>query len=134
MQIAIMATNNQKKEVLQKSVVESVIIKWIPPDENLPDDADACVDLTFNDVNVRANKFLDKVTVFANALNCNCAEIGHANYVRLNAWHGFLNRPLIEIASNDNTYRLKASKILDAIGWKYTWVADYYGLVSARII
>jgi 3-hydroxybutyryl-CoA dehydrogenase len=34
----------------------------------------------------------------------------------------------------DNEYNELAAKTLNAVGWKYVWTADDYGLISARII
>src|SRR6266705_3557638 len=99
MQIAVRSTKTQKEELLQKSFSEAVIIQWFSQNEDLNDaNAEAFFDLTFNDTNVAANKFLNSTIVFANAVNCTCKEIDRKNYIRLNAWAGFLSRPIIELA------------------------------------
>ena len=81
-----------------------------------------------------ANIFLDQAIVFINAVNSTCIKIGRANYVRINAWKGFLNRPVVEVAGVDDTYNQLAAETLNALGWKYVWTADDYGFISARII
>jgi len=54
--------------------------------------------------------------------------------VRINAWEGFLKRPLVEIAGNNDEYNMMAAKTLNALGWKYVWTADDHGFISARIV
>jgi 3-hydroxybutyryl-CoA dehydrogenase len=134
MQIAIRSTKTQKEELLQKGFSEAVTIQWLLETEDLNDaNAEAFFDLTFNDINIAANKFLNNIIVFANAVNCTSKEIDQKNYIRLNAWPGFLSRPIIELAGSDD-YKPQAAKILDTIGWKYVWAPDGYGLIAARII
>ncbi len=135
MQIAIHATEQQKTELLQKGINESVKIEWILEENSLLNvDADAIFNLCFNDENIECNKLINDKPVFVHAVNSTCKEIGKKNYVRLNGWNGFLNRPIIELAACDKNYKKIVSKILNALNWKFVWAPDDYGLISARII
>jgi len=135
MQIAIRATQNQKEELIQKGFSKLVTIQWLSENEGFPAaKTDAFFDLTFNDADIAANKFLDDAIVFANAVNCTCKELNHKNYIRLNAWTGLLNRSIIEIATYDDSCKQQAATILHTIGWKYVCVPDDYGLIAARIL
>jgi 3-hydroxybutyryl-CoA dehydrogenase len=101
MHIAVRATKQQRLEFEQKGFNSIVNIRWLTADENLENvDADVFFDLAFNDLNLSANKFPDKKVVFANAVNATCTDLHRKNYVRINAWEGFLNRPVIEIAGS----------------------------------
>lgn len=133
MHIVIRSTSQQKKELLQKSF-EDVSVDWINENENFQNNADAFFDLTFNDDNVAANNFLNNVIVFVNAVNCTNAEIDKKNYVRINAWPGFLNHVLIELSATDEKTKHKAAEIFNKLKWKFVWTTDVYGFISARII
>jgi 3-hydroxybutyryl-CoA dehydrogenase len=135
MKVAIRSTEKQKEEILKKGFSEPVRIEWLSEDENLKDaEVDAFFDLTFNCLNLAANTFVDNIVVFANTVNCTCAELNHDNYIRLNAWPGFLNHPLLELAGTNTYYKARAERVLDTTGWKYVWAPDDYGLISPRVI
>ena len=135
MHIAVRSTDQQREEFEQKGYSSMVTIHWLSGHENINNvNADACFDLAFNDSDPAANKFLDQTIVFVNAVNSTCTRIGRANYVRINAWKGFLNRPVVEVAGVDDAYNQLAAETLNALGWKYVWTADDYGFISARII
>ena len=135
MKIAIRSTEAQKQELIQKGFVESIYVFWIQSNEQLQHaDADVFFDLVFDDTTLSNNKFIQDKPVFVHAVNCVCTEINKPNYIRLNAWSGFLNRPLIELACNNEASKKIAETIFDALQWKYVWVNDEYGFIAARII
>jgi 3-hydroxybutyryl-CoA dehydrogenase len=134
MHISIRATQKQKEELLQKGFPQNVSIEWLAENENFNRSADALFDLTFNDAQTGSNNLIDDTLVFVNAVNCTCAQINKENYVRINAWQGFLNRSLIEVASCSEQYKQQAAQILDALKWKYIFTPDDYGFIAARIL
>ena len=130
MHIAIRATQQQKEELENKSFDNAVTINWLTENENFQQKADAFFDLTFNDADINANNFTNDIIVFANAVNSTCKEINKKNYVRINAWPGFLNRSIIEVACTDEQYKQHAEKILTALNWKFIWTPDDYGFIA----
>lgn len=135
MNIVIRATEQQKQELLQKGFNTSVNVQWKKPEENFSVTiADAYFDLVFDDVDCQKNQFITDKPVFIHAVNCTCAEIDKPNYIRLNAWSGFLNRPLTEYACCDETIKEKAEAVFNNLEWKFARVKDDYGFVAARII
>ena len=135
MHIAVRSTEKQRLEFEQKSFDPHVSITWLSSHQKLFHvNADAVFDLVFNDVDISANEFVEQTLVFANAVSCTGLNIGRKNYVRINAWEGFLKRPLVEIAGNNDEYNMMAAKTLNALGWKYVWTADDHGFISARIV
>jgi 3-hydroxybutyryl-CoA dehydrogenase len=135
MHIAIRASENQKQELLQKGFNDTVIIEWIDQSQKLAGiNADVYFDLLFDDINLHNNDFLDNKTVFVNGVNCICKEINHSNYIRLNAWNGFLNRSIIELVCCNDEQKEIAKKTLNQLKWDFVFVADDYGFVAARII
>jgi 3-hydroxybutyryl-CoA dehydrogenase len=134
MHISIRVTEKQKEELLQKGLAENVSVEWIGENENFNHSTEALFDFTFNDAQISAKNLIDNTLVFANAVNCTCKEINKKNYVRINAWPGFLNRPIIEVACIDDQYKKQAKKILTALNWKFVFTPDDYGFIAARII
>jgi 3-hydroxybutyryl-CoA dehydrogenase len=134
MHISIRSTQKQKEELLQKGFAENISVEWLAENENLNYSTDALFDLTFNDAQTSSNHLIDGTPVFANAVNCTCAEINKENYVRINAWPGFLNRSIIEVAACSEKYKQDAAQILDALQWKYIFTPDDYGFIAPRIL
>ncbi len=134
MNISIRATQQQKNELLQKGFNNIETIHWLTENEKPLNAVDAFFDLTFNNANIAANNFLEGTLVFANAVSCTCAEINKKNYVRINAWPGFLNRSIIELSSSDENYKQQAIKIFNSLNWQYVFIPDDYGFISARIL
>ena len=135
MNIAIRATEDQKKELLEKGVGKTALIQWIEPGNKLSGIyADALFDLTFNDAKPAANEFIDDMPVFAHAVNCTGHEINKPNYIRINAWNGFLSRPVVELAGGSDEYKKKAEEILKELERQFVWVADDYGFIAARVL
>ncbi len=133
MHIAIRSTESQKKELLTKGFGNKVSVEWFEPYEKLTGtNADVYFDLTFNDNVPDTNEFIIDKPVFVHAVNCVCKEI-KPNYIRLNAWEGFLNRPVIEVAYC-NTFKKNVENVLNELEWPYAFVADDYGFIAARII
>ena len=70
--------------------------------------------------------------VFINSMNVTLAENHHnKNVIRLNAWAGFLEKDLWEIAGEVS---IEAAEVLQQLNKKYITVPDEAGFVSARII
>ncbi len=134
MHIVIRATDEQKKELLQKGFDKTVSVEWLAENEKFKHTADVFFDLAFNDANVNTNNFINDIIVFANAVSCTCKEINKKNYVRINAWPGFLNRSVIELSACDENYKQKVASIFNALKWQFVFVPDNYGFIAARII
>ncbi len=134
MHITIRATEQQKEELKNNNFSDTVNISWLAENEELKHTTDAFFDFTFNDADINANNFNDDVIVFANAVNTTCKEINKKNYVRINAWPGFLNRSIIEVVCDDELYKPQAEKILHALKWKFVFTPDACGFIAGRII
>ena len=135
MHIAIRASTQQKIELLEKGFAENVVIEWIEESERFDlKDIDAFFDLLFDDINLNNNFYINDVPVFVNAVNRTCAFINQKNYIKINAWPGFINRFLIEIIICNEEFKTQAELILNALSWNFVWINDDIGFVSARII
>jgi 3-hydroxybutyryl-CoA dehydrogenase len=132
MRIAVSADDTQKNEILGKGVNEGVEIIWL---SNLHQNinADVCFDLLFNEADISKNNFIRGTLVFANSVITASSELP-SNYIRINAWNGFLQRELIEIATATENIKEKAASLVNTLGWKFIWAPDIPGMITARVI
>jgi len=128
MHIVVKADQQQKEEFLSKSIPSEIQISWM---ENDLIEGDVYIDLQFEEES-SFNTIVQQL-VFVNAVVATCKELP-VNYIRINAWNGFLMRPLIEVVATNEFYKGEAAKVLKALGWDFQFVADESGMVAARII
>ena len=124
MKIAVIANNEQKEEWLYKGFNAEII--W----NDVAAEADVYFDLLFERNGASFNNISYK-PVFVNAVITTCKELPD-NYIRLNAWNGFLKRNIIEVAGINKEAVLK--EVMNALGWNYQLTADEPGFIAARII
>ena len=128
MHIVVKANQQQKQEFLSRSIPSAIQISWM---ENDLIEADVYFDLQFEEK--ASFSTVVQQPVFVNAVFATCKELP-VNYIRINAWNGFLMRPLIEVASGNDFYKGEGSKVLKALGWDFQFVVDEPGMIAARII
>ncbi|MBS1933075.1 MAG: hypothetical protein JST96_03680, partial [Bacteroidetes bacterium] len=135
MKIVVAANDILKQEISEKPAAAN--IEWAIVDNigTISDkNADAYFDLDFVNTKERIDflkQFFPK-PVFINSVQHTLKETNDA-FTRINAWPGFLKRSICEIASNDDQ-KNKASLILERLNWKFCFVPDVYGMISARIV
>ena len=56
------------------------------------------------------------------------------NFIRINAWPGFLNRKIIEVATGFESQKAAAETIFQLLQWPYQLSPDTPGMISARVI
>jgi len=99
MRIAIFSNDEQRKELLEKGIDNAEII-WFDKQQKNISNVDACFDLLFDETDLAKNIFIKEVPVFANAVITTASQLPK-NYVRINAWNGFLKRTIIEVAASN---------------------------------
>lgn len=132
MQIVVKAGEQQEREWKEKGFPVSTVVRFIHDNEAVPA-ADAYFDLLYDE---EGNAFaaIKNKPVFVNDVAGSAAALPE-NFIRINAWNGFLKRPVVEItAGSDNAFIPAAEKILDTLEWKYQWVPDIPGMIAARVI
>jgi len=135
MHIAAKGDEERKGAFFSKGIPPGVTIQWAEAGDTLASvEADAYFDLLFDNNFLPANEFITGKPVFVSAVTCTAKEIGHPNYIRLNGWSGFLERPVIEVAAMHDAIKPAAENILQAFGWQYTWAPDEPGMIAARVI
>lgn len=131
MHIVVQASENQKAEWLGKSAIPDATIEFISTDKSILEvEADAYFILS-------GEKNLQKITnvnrpFFVNAVAKILNELP-GNYIRINAWNGFLGREVVEIVASEKNKRI-AEQVMNVLGWKYVFVSDIRGMITARTI
>ena len=132
MRIIVRATAAQKEEWQQKPLADGTAIEFIDAENSVLADTEA--DVFFDLALDEANPVFIETTnpVFANAVICTLSELP-ANYIRINAWNGFLKRELIEVAASE-TNKPIVQTVMNLLNWKYVLVPDIPGMIAARSI
>ncbi len=129
MQIVVKANTEQKQAFLAKGVAEDVWVNWLTDEKQIPF-ADAYFDLCFEEDGPSFSGITDQ-PVFINSV-IETGDMLPGNFIRLNAWNGFLERDSIEVVAADSEKIVDA--VLKKIGWKYNIVPDIPGMIAARVI
>lgn len=95
--------------------------------------ADAFIDLQFNGDSSRID-FLNKLPahIIINSVPFTLKETGE-NFIRINGWSTFLNKPVIEAAGKVELQE-KAKEIFHALNKTIEWVPDTPGFITPRIL
>lgn len=130
MQVFICCNEAQKQEILSKQTNASVQLIFVNKltSQNIAE-ADVVFNLLFDEF---ANETINySKPTFVNAVVKTCKELPN-NCIRLNAWTGFLEREVVEVATN--LHENFVESVMNTLNWKFQLVADEPGMISARII
>ena len=132
MNIFILANEEQKKEILTRLFSEEAFVNIASSFTDFDPSKDYDAFFILNKVKDIDLKIFNGKPVFINDVIETLSERGYnENVSRINAWPGFLERPLWEVASSDNK---KKTNIFEALNRKVVFVKDEPGFVSARVI
>lgn len=136
MVIAILADREQKEALLTQPVPSSTEVIWADSIRSLSIiEADAFIDLLFEKDAERVahlKKLLPKPVVVAEVIDTS-AQIG-ADFIRINAWPGMLERALTEIAVPAGMDEDKVTAVFEKLNRKCQMVPDIAGMVTPRIL
>jgi 3-hydroxybutyryl-CoA dehydrogenase len=131
MRIVVKANSEQKETLQAMNWVENLQFLWVE-DGNYPIDAVAYFDFCFEEEGW-AFENVKSIPIFVNAVHKTSNELPE-NAIRMNAWNSFLNRPIWEIATVNDTLNQTALLILEKLGRKGIVVPDEPGFIAVRII
>jgi len=133
----VLADEILKEELLSNGITGEVDIIWVDDVDEFTyrENADGCIDLLFDNTKERIEllKKLSSQPVIVNSVIDTLAEI-NAPFIRINAWPGFLKRPVVEASYNSKPLKEKAERIFTGLGKKAEWVPDEPGFITARVI
>ena len=137
MRLVVLADEILKEELLSNGIKGEVDIIWIDDVDEFTyrENADGCIDLLFDNTKERIEllKKLSSQPVIVNSVIDTLEEI-NAPFIRINAWPGFLKRPVVEVSYNSKPLKEKAERIFTGLGKKAEWVPDEPGFITARVI
>ena len=136
MTVAVLADEALKQELLAKGFGPGTEIQWADSLRALTTmEADLYIDLLFEMDNERTGKLKQLLPkpVLVNAMAFSTKSIGQP-FVRINAWPGFLQRNLIEIALPASIDEKNIAPILKQLNWQYRTVPDIPGMITGRVL
>ena len=137
MRLVVLADEISKEELLSNGITREVEIIWIDDVDEFAhqESADGCIDLLFDNTKKRIEllKKFSSQPVIVNSVVNTLGEF-NAPFIRINAWPGFLKRPVVEASYNGKTLKERAERIFTGLNKKTEWLPDEPGFVTARII
>jgi len=131
MQLLIHADPARKQALIAKGIPETVQVQWFEAGSTLPE-ADVFFDLQFEDAGRSVFGSLSTKPVLVSAVIASRDAL-QDNMIRINAWNGFLERPLVEIGAIPSMIDT-AKTLMEQLGWQYQLAPDTPGMISARVI
>jgi 3-hydroxybutyryl-CoA dehydrogenase len=136
MTVAILADDVLKQELLAGKLPADVTVVWVDSLRALLiAEADAYMDLLF-DMDVERTQRLKQLLpkpVLINAVSWSTKKIG-ADFIRINAWPGLLQRPITEIALPAGMSEASIQWLFNDLQWKYILTPDIAGMITARVL
>lgn len=137
MRLVVLADQISKTELLSNGTTGEVEIIWIDRVDEFArhENADGYIDLLFDGTSNRIEslKNLSSVPIIINSVVDTLDEI-NAPFIRINAWPGFLKRPLVEASCSSKALKEGIERIFDCLNKKTEWVPDEPGFITARVI
>lgn len=134
MQVVVIATVETQKEFQEKGVPEGIEVHFETALANAKTDADVYFYLLPEEtleMDLAALEVLKK-PVYVNGVITTLDKLP-GTFIRINAWPGFLERSLIEVAADEDGAALTKS-IFHKLDWNFQLVPDVPGMISARVV
>jgi 3-hydroxybutyryl-CoA dehydrogenase len=136
MTVAILADELLKQELLAKKLPETITVVWADSVRSLTiAEADVYVDLLFES-DVERTQHLKRLLpkpVIVNSVSYTTKKIG-ADFIRINAWPGMLQRSVIEVALPSTVNEAIVKDIFGQLQWNYVTAPDIAGMITARVL
>jgi len=126
-----MANSDQKDLLLLKKINANVTFEFAEGHAQIlaHPNADAFFILT-DQININDIQSITTVPIFINSVIATLENLP-SNMHRVNAWPGFLERTVWEVATKNE---MMVKQIFEKIGWAYIAAPDEPGLIAARVI
>lgn len=130
--IAVRLNDSQKEEWVQKST-GTASVHFINSLENKQlQQADVLIDLLYAAGTIYPPAHTPSI-VLVNAVTASCASLP-PGFIRINAWPGFLQRPVTELAARNAEEQQLAAQVMAALGWEYCFTPDIPGFITAPVV
>lgn len=134
MKIVVISDEALKTELLAQSINSTPEVEWLSLPEKVTG-ATCYMDLLFDDSDERIS-VLQKISsglIIVNSVNKTLNNLPE-NFIRINGWSTFLNRPLIEAACTNENQKAEAETIFSFFNKSIEWIPDIVGFISPRVI
>ncbi len=133
MKVTVVANVGQQQEILLKKTNAGITFTFIDNISELKAHADSNVFLFLNEevVDVQMEIIKEKPVFINSVIETLEQKKLPLNFTRINAWPGFLQREVWDVASNNINM---AHNVLKLFGWDVVFVKDEPGLIAARVI
>lgn len=137
MTVLVIANDEIKDELFSHTAKDVIQLTHIqaPADYVPGKPIDACIDLLFENTAERIGWLnnLQAPLIIINSVITPLKNI-QQDFIRINGWHTFLNRQMMEAAANNTLLKEKAENLFLSLGKKTEWVPDITGLITPRIV
>ena len=138
MKIIVLATGEQQEEFRLKALPDAAEIFFFTDVNQLKSVNPAYVifDLCFEPSAERIEilSSFNKPVLINSVVNSLKALGLPENFIRINAWPGFLKRYLVEVAIGFESQKKTIDTVFQLLQWPYQITADTPGMISARVI
>ncbi|THU41607.1 hypothetical protein FAM09_05785 [Niastella caeni] len=136
MTVAILADEQLLQELKSKGLPDGIDMIFADSMRALTiAEADVYIDLLFEldaERTAHLKKLLPK-PVIVNAVSWPTKKLG-ADFIRINAWPGLLQRSITEIALPVSMTEADIQPIFSSLHWKYVVAPDIPGMITARVL
>ncbi|MBI1780214.1 MAG: hypothetical protein HYR66_02440 [Sphingobacteriales bacterium] len=138
MKITVLGTLDQQEEFRKKNLPEATEIFFVSTVEALKNAASSFIafDLSFEPSSERIELLssLNKTVIINSVVNTLKGLGLPDNFIRINAWPGFLNREIAEVSIGFDAQKGTVQTIFQLLNWQYQLTPDAPGMLSARVI
>lgn len=138
MKITVLGNIEQQEEFRKKNLPEGTEIFFVSAVEALKNVTSSFIvfDLSFEPASERIELLssLNKTVIINSVVNTLKGLGLPDNFIRINAWPGFLNRDIIEVSIGFDAQKETIQTIFQLLNWQYQLTPDTPGMLSARVI
>ncbi|MBP8115819.1 MAG: hypothetical protein KAY50_10725 [Chitinophagaceae bacterium] len=134
MKIVVISDEALKTALLAQDLNSAPEIVWLSLPEKVTG-ATCYIDLLFDYTKERINTLqeISSGLTIVNSVNKTCNYLPE-DFVRINGWATFLNRPLIEAACINENLKAETEIVFSFFNKSIEWVPDILGFISPRVI
>ena len=134
MKIVVISDEALKTALLAQDLNSAPEIVWLSLPEKVTG-ATCYLDLLFDYTKERINTLqeISSGLTIVNSVNKTCNYLPE-DFVRINGWATFLNRPLIEAACINENLKAETEIVFSFFNKSIEWVPDILGFISPRVI
>lgn len=138
MKIIVLGTPEQQEELRKKNLPEGAEVFFVSTLEAFKNTNPSFIifDLSFEPTPERIELLtsLNKPVIINSVVNTLKGLGLPDNFIRINAWPGFLSRDITEVAIGFNAQKEFVQTLFQLLNWQYQLTPDTPGMLSARVI